>query len=280
MNCTKAIIPVAGYGTRRLPVTKTIEKSMLPILNRPVIDYIVQDCVKAGITDIYLVVNEGATQIRDYFSRDPGLEEYLSANKKHGKIKDITPPKNVTFHYVEQAVRGDAPYGTAVPVWLCRKFIEPDEHFLVVSGDDFIFNPDGSSEIKRLIKAAGTKSAMLGVEISETEVSSYGVIAAHEEGEHMIFDHIQEKPSIEEAQSNLINVSKYVFPASFFTYLEAAVKQQGQTGEYYITDPLNAFVHDGHEVRVVRAQGEYLDSGTVENWLYANQYIAGHINDF
>lgn len=281
MNCTKAIIIIAGYGTRRLPITKSIEKSMLPILNRPVVDYVVEDCIKAGITDIYFVVNKDAVQIRSYYGHNKVLEDYLAGHKKQGKIKSILPPKDVTFHYVEQDTAVDAPYGTAVPVWMCRKFIQPDEHVLVLTGDDFIFNADGSSEVKRLIKAAGNASALLGVEVPETQISSYGVIVAHEADGRILYDHIQEKPSIEDAQSNLINVSKYVLPATFFDYLETLMQgSRNPSEEYYIIDALNAFVHDGNEVRVVQAQGEYLDGGTVENWLYANQYIAGHINDF
>lgn len=280
MNCTKAIILVAGYGTRRLPVTKAIEKSMLPILNRPVVDYVVEDCIKAGITDIYFVVNKDAVQIRNYYGRNIVLEEYLAAHKKQRLASSVLPPKQATFHYVEQDTASDAPYGTAVPVMLCREFINPGEHFLVLTGDDFVFNADGSSEIKRLMKAAGSKSAMLGVEVPETMVSNYGVIASHEVDGHLVYDAIQEKPSIEEAESNLINISKYVLPAAFYEYLDKIMQSQpNPSGEYYIIDALNAFAQDGNEICVMRAQGEYLDSGTVENWLYANQYIASHLSD-
>ena len=85
MNCTKAIIIIAGYGTRRLPITKSIEKSMLPILNRPVVDYVVEDCIKAGITDIYFVVNKDAVQIRSYYGHNKVLEDYLAGHKKAGQ---------------------------------------------------------------------------------------------------------------------------------------------------------------------------------------------------
>lgn len=82
MKCTKAIIPVAGWGTRRLPITKTIEKCMLPLGNRPVVDYAVQDCIAAGITDIYFVVGEQSTQIRDYYRSNVDLNDYLKRNGK------------------------------------------------------------------------------------------------------------------------------------------------------------------------------------------------------
>lgn len=99
MNPTKAIIAVAGYGTRRLPVSKAVEKCMLPLLNRPVLDYIVQDLVAAGVTNIFLVVSGDARQIREYYRRNVELEEYLEQNGKQQMVADILPPAGVRFHY-------------------------------------------------------------------------------------------------------------------------------------------------------------------------------------
>jgi UTP--glucose-1-phosphate uridylyltransferase len=279
VKCTKAIIPVAGYGTRRLPITKAIEKSMLPVLNRPVIDYVVEDCIKAGITDIYFVVSGEAQQIRDYYSRSQQLESYLHTAGKDSVIPSVQPPQNVTFHFVEQDTSAGAPYGTAIPVVLCRKFITPDEHVLVLMGDDFIYNPDGSSEAVRLleqVQGAGGGSALLGVEVDPQAVSGYGVIAAHTQNGQMIYDYIQEKPAVGEAKSNFINVSKYLLEPAFFTYLDAAVQKDMDGAEYYITDPLNDYVADAHTVFVVPAKGTYLDGGTVEGWLHANNFVAQH----
>jgi UTP--glucose-1-phosphate uridylyltransferase len=278
LKCTKAIIPVAGYGTRRLPITKAVEKAMLPILNRPVIDYVVEDCVKAGITDIYFVVSGEAQQIRDYYSRISQLEAYLHANGKDAVIPSVQPPQDVQFHFVEQDTSVGAPYGTAIPVALCRQFMSDDEHVLVLMGDDFIYNTDGSSEVSRLMEqvAETGNSALLGAEIDPTAVSKYGVLATHTENGRMLFDYIQEKPPTGEAKSNLINISKYLLEPAFFTYLDAAVQKDSGGAEYYITDPLNAYVADGNQMLVVPARGTYLDSGTVENWLYANNFIAEH----
>lgn len=279
MKCTKAIISVAGYGTRRLPITKTIEKSMLPILNRPLVDYVVEDCIKAGITDIYFVVNDDSQQIRDYYSRSQQLEAYLHAVGKDSAISSVQPPQNVDFHFVEQDRGEGARYGTAIPLALCRQFIAPDEHVLVLSGDDLIYNPDGSSEVVRLIdqvREAGGGSALLGVEVDPQAVSRYGVIAAHTQNDQLLFDYIQEKPAVGEAKSNLINVSKYLLEPAFFTYLDAAVQKDMDGAEYYITDPLNDYVADAHTVFVVPAKGTYLDGGTVEGWLHANNYVAQH----
>ena len=116
MTITKAIIPVAGWGTRRLPITKSIEKCMLPIGNRPIVDYVVQDCIAAGITDIYFVVSEESSQIQAYYEDNGALNTYLIANGKEDYLPMVAPPKNVKFHYVVQNTLGK--YGTAVTVAL------------------------------------------------------------------------------------------------------------------------------------------------------------------
>lgn len=275
MRCTKAIIPVAGYGTRRFPVTKTIEKCMLPIVNRPVIDYVVEDCVKAGITDIYFVVSEESTQLHDYYQQKPRVEAYLRTNGKEALIPLVQPPQDVRFHFVTQDTSPNALFGTAIPVWLCREYVEPGEHVLVLMGDDFIFRTDGQSEAARLMATVATDggSALLAAEVDPSQVSSYGVIAMKEVDGANIFSHIQEKPRPEEAESNLINISKYLFEARFFTYLEQSIQQHTGKGEYYITDALNAYVEAGNRTYVLPAEGQYLDSGTVENWIKANQVV-------
>jgi UTP--glucose-1-phosphate uridylyltransferase len=274
MKCTKAIILIAGYGTRRLPITKVIEKCMLPILNRPVVDYVVEDCIKAGITDIYFVISKGATQIRDYYQQAPVLESYLQESAKVGASPLITPSP-VRFHFVEQDTAPGAKYGTTVPVWLCRHYIKADEHVLVLTGDDFIYNADGSSEVARLIAMAeqyGTDGALLSVEVPLDQTSHYGVLVT-ERTTYLRFVSIQEKPAVANAKSRLINVSKYLVGGNFFAYVDQ-VMQHPQEGEYQITDPLNAYVAAGKTMAVVPAQGVYLDSGTVEHWLYANQVVA------
>ncbi|MDQ5953555.1 MAG: UTP--glucose-phosphate uridylyltransferase, partial [Patescibacteria group bacterium] len=204
-----AIIPVAGYGSRMLPVTKAVEKCMLPVLNRPVIDYVVADCIAAGITNIVFVVGEGSDQLQRYYGHNASLEKYLKYQNKHDFLPLIEPPKGVTFAYVEQAQSGK--YGTAVPVSLASHFVEDDEQVLILMGDDFVWNKDGSSELARLIKSVknNDEAAMLGVPVEKSELSKYGVIKANKEG---IFEAIIEKPAIKDAPSNLINISKYVVP--------------------------------------------------------------------
>ena len=265
---TKAIIPVAGYGARRLPITKSIEKCMLPLGNRPVIDYIVADCVKAGITDIYFVVSGQAAQLRSFYSRNIELENALRAKGKTELADMIIPPDGVTFHFIEQDL-SDGRYGTTVPVWLCRDYIDDDELVLVMMGDDVTYVPTGKSDIEHLVSLGSP--AILGVPVETGDLSSYGVIDQSEGG---FFTRIVEKPAPGAEPSRMINVSKYVLPGNFMAYADTSVQEGANaSGEFFITDPINAMVADGSKLRVIEAHGKYLDTGTVEAWVHANEWL-------
>lgn len=268
---TKAIIPVAGWGTRMLPITKAIEKCMLPIGTRPVVDYVVQDCIRAGITDIYFVVGEQSTQIQSYYRSNIQLKDYLIRQGKEDKLPLIAPIEGVSFHFIVQPSQGK--YGTAVPVGLASEFIDQDESAVVLMGDDFVYNTDGTNEVQRLIEAAAVGGAMLGVNVAQEDVTRYGVLQLDEFGN---YQKIVEKPSIDEAPSTLINISKYVLPKEA---IDAAVTITANParGEYEITDVINNYVDSGGQIKVVEAQGQYLDGGSVEGWLHANNVVAGSL---
>lgn len=274
MNCTKAIIAVAGYGTRRLPITKAIEKCMLPVGNRPIIDYIVEDCIKAGITEFYFVVGEEFQQLRRYYGHNQLLEEYLQ-NK--GKTKELAEISALTgkarFHYVVQDQY--QPYGTTTPIWLCRQFVRPDEKVLFLFGDAFFHRTDDKSEIAEFIKQAsktGTPAAMLTNEVAKEDVSNYGIVVTHKEGDLELYEKIVEKPKPEEAPSNLNNSGCFLLGRDIFPYLELNMHEE-RIGEYMVTDVINEYTAAGSRMAVIRAEGEFLDCGTVSGWLHSNQTV-------
>ncbi len=268
MSITKAIIPVAGWGTRRLPITKTIEKCMLPIGNRPMVDYVVQDCLAAGITEIYFVVGDDSDQLEHYYRSNIKLNDYLRQHGKEDMLPLVAPLSGVKLHFIVQPSYGK--YGTAIPVALVAEHLPAGESVVVLMGDDFMYNPDGSSETARLIAAAGDNSAMLGVEVSREDTAHYGVIQTDMNNN---FVQIVEKPAPEDAPSNLINVSKYVLNADALRHVVDFACTEQQHGEYYITDALNSYVADGGVMTVVPAKGQYLDGGSVEGWLNANNVV-------
>lgn len=271
---TKAIIPVAGWGTRRLPITKVIEKSMLPIGDRPIVDYVVEDCLKAGIKEFYFVVNDEDSQVEQYYRDNKKLEEYLIKNNKTAQLKKLkTTPDDVKLHFIVQPE--DIGYGTAIPVALAADKFKISEPTAVLMGDDFIWNEDGSSELKRLIGNLdeNDSSAMLGVEVPMNEVSKYGVLDIDENNN---FQRIVEKPAQNDAPSNLINISKYIFSEELLNMTIKFVKDNPSIeGEYMITDPINQYVNMAGIMKVVPAKGQYLDGGNVDNWLHANNVVLG-----
>jgi len=272
---TKAIIPVAGWGTRRLPITKIIEKSMLPVGNRPLVDYSVQDLIKAGVKDIYMVIgNAEPCQVREFYRENLALNQYLVERGKEDKLELAkTLPDDVTIHYTVQDPSGK--YGTAVPIAMVVEEYKIDEPVLVFMGDDFVWNPDGESAAEALIKASGEgESAILGVEIEKEKVEKYGVLS-EKDGKLV---GVVEKPKPEEAPSNLINVSKYVMTPELLKRIVKYVNENDfgpKDQEYMVTDPIDEFIKDGGVMRVAPTSGEYLDGGSVEGWLHANNVVCG-----
>ncbi len=273
---TKAIIPVAGWGTRRLPITKIIEKSMLPVGNRPLVDYSVQELIKAGVKDIYMVIsNVEPCQVQEFYKDNLALNQYLTARGKADRLKLAkTLPDDVTIHYTIQDPAGK--YGTAVPIAMVVEEYNLNEPVLVFMGDDFIWNPDGESASESLIKSlqSPTESAILGVEIDRSEVEKYGVLSA-EDGKLV---GVVEKPTPEEAPSNLINVSKYIMSPELLQTIVKYVNTHDfgpLDQEYLVTDPIDEFIQNGGVMRVAPTSGQYLDGGSVEGWLHANNVVCG-----
>ena len=270
MHITKAIIPVAGWGTRRLPITKAIEKCMLPIGNRPVVDYVVQDCLDAGITDIYFVVGEDSTQLHAYYRRNVELEDYLKRNSKTDLLPLIETPQ-ANYHFIVQPSYGK--YGTAVPVALAAEHIDPDESVLVVMGDDFLYNPMKTSDIQHLIDgAAESGNAILGVTNIEERMIRVGFIQVDEQG---YLTDIVEHPDPEPAVF-IKNVSKYVLNYSMLQAIKTNVDTAQPSGEYQIFAPFRDMFAAGERMKLVPATGQYLDAGTLEGWLHANQVVIGN----
>ncbi len=272
---TKAIIPVAGWGTRRLPITKVLEKSMLPVGNRPLVDYSVQELIAAGVQDIYMVIgNAEPCQVREFYGENWALNQYLRDREKTEALELAqTLPPNIRIHYTVQDPAGK--YGTAVPIAMVVEEFNLDEPVLVFMGDDFVWNPDGESAAASLLAASkGTDSAILGVEIDRHDVSKYGVLSV----QHDRLASIVEKPSVESAPSNLINVSKYIMTPDLLYRIVDYVHAHNfgpKDQEFLVTDPIADFIQDGGIIRVAPTTGEYLDGGSVEGWLHANNVVCG-----
>lgn len=266
---TKAIIPVAGWGTRMLPITKSIEKCMLPVGTRPVIDYVVQDVIKAGIKDIYFVVGEQSSQLQSYYRSNIPLNDYLRRAGKEDKLPLVAPLSGVNIHFITQPSTGG--YGTSIPVGLCSEFIEDDESAVVIMGDQFFLRGDDGSNTADLIDLVadrGLTAGLYGVKMPIDTIDSS--IEKDEEGN---FVRIVEKPQPGEAPTDLQNASFYIFDKAIFEFART-LPANPKRGEFEITDAINAYVASGKKIVVGTVTGEYMECGSPSGWLQANNRVA------
>jgi UTP--glucose-1-phosphate uridylyltransferase len=275
MKITKALITCAGFGTRFLPITKSVQKEMLPILNRPMIDYVVSDCLDAGIEEIFFIVNENENQLVEHFySESKILKQHmvkLGKEDRYEKSK-LNIPSHVKFRFITQTV--DDKYGTAIPVYLAKEYLENEEAFLVFMGDDFIYSKD-TVEAKEMIKLFNSSKAeglVTCITKPEAELYRYGVAEIKNDSDHTYLTNLIEKPETGTAPSNLINISKYIFTPKIFKLIENQ-KPNLSNGEYYITDTATQLAQNSPVV-IYTPKGTYLDGGNVLNWLKANLIVA------
>lgn len=270
----KAIIAVAGFGTRRLPATKAIEKCLIPIGNRPIVDYIVEDCIKAGITDVIFVVGEQSDQIRTYYGHNDMLESYLERQGKKQQQKEVADlATKARFRFVIQDRH--QPYGTSTPLFLAKDLLASDEPFLFLYGDNVFYNEDGSSAIADFLAKAKTTSshaAMMAVEVPRDMMHHYGIVDVETRNGQEIYRKIVEKPAPDNAPSNLNNAGCFLLTTAILPFVERSIKNSPQE-ERYLIDAVNWFAAAGNDVAVIRTQSDYLDCGTMEGWLYANNRI-------
>lgn len=273
----RAIILTAGYGTRCLPITKALEKCMLPIGNRPLVDYIVEDCLLAGITEIMFVVGEQSDQIRTYYGTNQLMEDYLERIGKTEMLDMVTTiAKKARFHYVVQS--SAMPYGTAVPLDLCSFAVGPDDQVLVAAGDDFLYRTDGQSDVAKLLHEAEEQNATAGMLVVEQEPGdkAYGMVQTTPDG-IFLQDFIEEiDPATLGDKPFNKNVSKYLFDRKMFDYMhEVMAAPPAPNGEYQLTEALKMYAKDGGQIVVTRAEGAYLNGGSTDGWLQANNVVLG-----
>lgn len=270
----KALITCAGFGTRFLPISKTIQKEMLPILNRPIVDYLVEDCVKAGIKEIIFVVSSYNYQVLHFYRENKRLYKYLvEMNKLALYTKIAHLHAQAKFHFVKQD--DSVNYGTAIPVKLAKKHLQNEKAFLVLMGDDFLYNSNGSSEVARMIKLYETSRAQALVTCIEKptdELHQYGVAKIHQKNNLIYLEDLIEKPAPGTAPSNLTNISKYIFTPKIFEIIEQQ-NPNPVSGELYITDSV-AQIAKQAPVVVHLPKGKYLDGGNLLGWLKANLVMA------
>jgi len=261
----KAVIPAAGLGTRMLPITKSMPKEMLPVLNRPVIHYVVEEAIRAGVDDILMITGKGKRAIEEYFDRNFELEYYL---KEMGKERELRLVREISEMVDIYYVRQKKPLGLGDAILHAEKHVN-GEPFAVLLGDDIIVSERPG--IGQLVEVYNRLNAsVLGVETVEwSKVEKYGIVDVEnvKNGLYAVRD-LVEKPKKEKAPSNVAIVGRYVLTPEVFDVLREVGPDK--RGEIQLTDALRLLVKDGVRMYAKTIEGKRYDVGTPEGWLRAN----------
>lgn len=262
MKIKKAVVAVAGSGTRLLPATKSMPKEMLPIVDKPIIQLVVEELVAAGIEDIILVTKWDKKPLEDHFDHSWALEYELEKNGKTERLKDVKRISEMAnFVYIRQK----GPYGNGTPVLSAASLIK-NEPFVFVWGDDLVKSK--VSFTKQMVdEYEKEEKLMIGVqEVSKNSVDKYGIVKLREGSDEM--EDIIEKPSIEEAPSNLADFGRMILNQEVIDILKKT--SLGKGNELWIVDAIRTYIKEGGKFTAKRVEdGEWLTTGDPLNYLKA-----------
>lgn len=264
---TKAVIPAAGLGTRVLPATKAQPKEMLVIVDKPSLQYIVEELVKSGITDIVIVTGRNKNSIEDHFDYSYELENTLQKDGKDElleKIENLSTMANIFY------VRQNLPKGLGHAILKAKPFIG-DDPFVIALGDDIVYNPERPVAKQLIDVYEKYGSSIVGCqEVEEKDISKYGIVKPIErlDDSTCVIEDFIEKPSIEEAPSNFACLGRYLLTGKIFKYLEEV--KPGKGGEIQLTDAILDMLKDGERVLSYNFEGKRYDIGNKVGLLKAN----------
>ncbi len=268
MEIRKVIVPAAGWGTRSLPASKNIPKEMLPIYNKPVVQYVVEEAVQAGMQDVIFVIGKGKSVIEDHFDYNLPLEDVL---ERTGKTELLHAVRSVAEMVNVVSVRQKKQLGLGHAV-LCARSLIGNEAFGVMLGDDITFGQDaGMQQLVRLARQEGMP--VIGVrEVAPDKINRYGIVLGREigGGVYAVEDMI-EKPAVGSVESRLAIMGRYVLTPDIFDLLSEI--EPGHGGEIQLTDALNALARK-RGMLAVKMRGLRFDAGDWVDYLAANMYFA------
>ena len=262
MNVKKAIFPVGGLGTRFLPATKSMPKEMLPIVDKPLIQYAVEEAANAGIEQFIFVTSRGKSAIENHFDHSFELENNLLAKGKRDTLASAQEMLKIPGSYAY--VRQQEPAGLGHAIWCARHLIQ-NESFAVILADDLIF---GQSTTKEMIKNYTSGNMVAIMEVDKQKVSSYGIVKVDKSDKDLIqINQMVEKPSVETAPSNLAIIGRYILDHKVFDVLEK--QERGASQEIQLTDAISSQL-DRVPCLGYRIKNERFDCGSKLGFLQAN----------
>ena len=275
MQARKAVIPAAGLGTRFLPATKSQPKEMLPLVDKPAMQYIVEEAVTADLDDLLIVTGRGKRSLEDHFDRDDALEAILAASGKDDLLEAVRAPTRLAhMHYVRQ---GQA-LGLGHAVGCARQHVG-GEPFAVLLGDDVL--DDNGALLRRMVELNGAteRTVVAVMEFDDDQLHKYGVIAGDPDPSEPDVFHVTdmvEKPGPTNAPSNLCIIGRYVLTPDIFDHIDKV--RPGQGGEIQLTDAMRAQAHE-KPIRAIRYTGPRFDVGSRADWLRATVRLTAERSD-
>lgn len=264
----KAIITDAGFASRYLPIAKTVPKAMLPMGNRPIMQFVIEECVEAGIEEIIIVATpEGKPIYEDYFNNNVNrIRKQLAAQGKEDRYESVQEVLNypkITVITQDPSL----PYGNGSPIASAKSFVENESAFVAIYSDDVIFGKPGDTKV--MVDAYQANPELDGVimsqEVDPNVVNKYGIISFRSGSQ--LLDNIIEKPEIGMAPSNLASYGRYLLTPAIFDYLVPS--NSGKDGELWTTDAITALAKTG-KVLVEKTRGEWMTTGDPENYFKAH----------
>jgi len=259
----QAIIPLAGLGTRLLPLTSVFAKELLPINGKPGIEYILDECIEAGIKEVIFIISKKKLMIKNYFYNDKFYKEIIKRKKDPRIISEYK--KILKYKKMIKFVFQDNPLGTGDAVLKTKKFIK-DKYFLMLLPDDLIIKQNCSKSMIAIHKKLNT-SVMASMKVSKSEVSRWGIYNIKEKinNKNFIIKSVVEKPSIKEAPSNNAVIGRYILPKTIFKKLLKLKPSKGR--EIHITDAIQSLIDNKDKFIGHKFSGKYLDCGTMKGYI-------------
>ena len=266
----QAIIPLAGLGTRLLPLTSVFAKELLPINGKPGIEYILDECIEAGIKEIIFIISKKKEMIKRYFYNDQFYKRIIKKKKDPRLIKEYQ--KILRYKKMIKFVYQNKPLGTGDAVLKTERYIK-DKYFLMLLPDDLIIKNNCS---KSMIKIHNKykSSVMASMKVSKKNVSRWGIykIKKNLEKNNFIINSVIEKPSIKQAPSNKAVIGRYILPKTIFSKLKK--QRPGNGGEIHITDAIQSLINENEKFIAHNFLGKYLDCGSIKGYINSSVEIA------
>jgi len=259
----QAIIPLAGLGTRLLPLTSVFAKELLPINGKPGLEYIIQECIDAGIKEIIFIISKKKMMIKNYFYNDKFYKDLIKKKKDPRIIEEYK--KILKYRKIIKFVYQNKPKGTGDAVLKTKKYIK-DRYFLMLLPDDLIIKKNCSKSMIGSHKKYKA-SVMASMTVHKKNVSRWGIYQLYKKlnKTDYLIRGVIEKPDSKKAPSNKAVIGRYILPRSIFTKLKTL--KPGKGGEIHITDAIQSLINDNEKFIAHKFQGKYLDCGTMKGYI-------------